>query len=369
MLGSWTPSGELPLIVMDESSVILSHIQPSWSDDSFVSTLSSETQSLIRSWAQGLQFKLLETKSGSVSVPSLQTSTSPSAKSDSDKPPSSDPYSHLSLKALDKVLKEYVTSQAAQEFYQEPVLIKFLKHQEGGKASTMPSLNLTSKLNTWGCPACGAFGTFYLVPEYDQYGCEKCKTKFSGIFIEKWDGKPMPQMVGTVPAGVFEDDEDDWDPIVDSSLGAKLLKLKEKVILFREAVVNPDRVTTDEEVERLLKEVFEVSYTLPVGNELDDANEEIDLAPDSYDSQGEYLEQLIHAEKEGIITHQQGIDLFKAFGGDDPFESLPGIPQDMIDEVSGVPEVSKGQVGDIDHLDFAAAEEASLDWIDPFGDT
>lgn len=366
MLGSWTPSGISPQTVKAVNSVIpLLSPQNSYVV-SFGSIHSPETSSLTPSSDQGQQFKLLETKGGSVWVPNSVTSMPKSASSDSAKPLSSETTSKgLTLKALDEVIKDIYQAGIVKTINtptlfspkpDKPWLVSVLNNEykavelgtppedlniqvvevyaktseqavdayKAWKEEEVPDITVNAKLLTWGCPACSKGGSFEQMVEMDWIVCHHCETYFAYPWLLKWDGHPAPQMKGTKPSVIFDDIsvDENWDPIVDSSLGEKLLRLKEKVIQFREAVVNPDRVTTDEQVEQLLHELFEVSYTLPVGNELDDEPDDIDLAPDEYDSVEEYAKALCEAMKEGLITYTQADDLLKAFGGPDPFEQI-----------------------------------------------
>lgn len=138
----------------------------------------------------------------------------------------------------------------------------------------MANVTVNAKLSIYGCPACKALGSFNQAPNKDMIHCLDCDTWFSMKWLMAWDGTFSPEMQGTHGPDPFESGPSSWEPYPvpanGDSLYMGLLLLQEKVVRFREAVLNPDRVTTDEQIEGLLREMFDVSYTLPLSNDLDD---------------------------------------------------------------------------------------------------
>jgi hypothetical protein len=201
-----------------------------------------------------------------------------------------------------------------------------------------PNMTVNAKLLTWGCPACGSKGTFIMIPIQDAFECQACVTRFSHQWALKWNGQTDQNLKGLShvgynpppsnhPAWWGLDDEDQQEEL---TYRQKMEGLFEKVVAFREAVVNPDRVLEDEQIETLMREMFDLSYTIFVpGVETklglnEDNVEDVDLSPDTYESATAYAAALMAAVAEDVITQQQADDLFKAFGGPDPFPDDPG---------------------------------------------
>lgn len=296
-------------------------------------------------------------------------------------------------------------SEAAHALYNTPAIFKHLAEkslEQQGKEAPVPSMSTSSKLNTWGCPACGVKGQFYDVLDKDLVGCDACKTEFTWKWLAHWDGQTHPELKGKKPlpqTGHPSTWDNPWTP-KNEDPDDQLYDLLEKVVAFREAVLNPDRVMTDEDIEHLMTQMFDTTYQISLpGNieaqtgTLDVIEDEADLAPDIHDSKEAYHNQLLSAYNSGIITLDQAHDLLKAFGGDDPFPAKILHEGEVTPEVS--PEVILSKVHDsvmyefkdmtdghitfdgenIDGLNFWTAEmldhleNDTTDYIDPFGDT
>jgi len=260
---------------------------------------------------------------------------SPSVKSDSVKPPSSE---GLTLSKLNNILQE-IYQPALEKELNTPLPWVWKSYSGKEDDPAVPSMSINSKLQTLGCPACGGKSCFYAVLDKDLYGCNKCNAEFSEQWLAHWNGDAYTRLVGKT-VGVshpskynpFEEDLTEQEDRFGQK--QKMVQLYEKVVAFREAVINPDRVLEDDQIETLMREMFDVSYSIyvpQVDNTLfeSDTYDESgmpDLAPDSYSSATEYALALMNAVAEKVLTHEQAEDLFKAFGGPDPFPDDPGEP-------------------------------------------
>lgn len=257
-------------------------------------------------------------------------------------------------------MKEVYQEQAEQEL-KTPLWVWHNYTPPEKKEGPVPDSVTISKLKTWGCPACSVYGSFQENFSKDIVECLGCHTAFTSHWLITWDGTPWEGKKGVLVgahwmAAPNSDEDDFYDE--ESPRAPGLETLYEKVILFREAVINPDRVISDEDIETLMREMFDASYSvydplveakLELGK---DTFEDVDLAPDTYHSATEYacaLQGAVEAEK---ITQAEADDLFKAFGGPDPFNEFKDMTTGSI--------TFDGQ--NIDGLNFWTAE--MLDHLD-----
>lgn len=160
------------------------------------------------------------------------------------------------------------------------------------------------KLEKYGCPACKSYVPFTQNISWDGYTCSNCETFFGGLWLQKWTGDPHPELMGMqAPPPLYEEPTEPAYPYMNESY-LKLLSLHEKVVKFREAVLNRDSVVTDEDIERLLQEMFDVSYSIsnPTGLEadlfvqqvMDTPADSTVLGPGPFDDEGDFHESDIN---------------------------------------------------------------------------
>ena len=147
------------------------------------------------------------------------------------------------------------------------------------EVSTVSELNtglkgLMLKVLKYGCPLCQNKSGLHNTPNYDVYECISCGAGFTFQWLLTWDGEslqgitsptkyPDPELEALLPPEPNVINQTQTDP------RGYYEWLLEKVVQFREATLNPDRVMTDEEVEQLLADVFAASYQIPLNPEID----------------------------------------------------------------------------------------------------